>query len=244
MKQARLLFYSVMQLIILSGVGFIVILNVAYSHSGGLDSKECHGGSKPYHCHRSPNEMVGNRLRCDLGSESEACKKSPSDKETKTLNQSSDTSGDKNKIKFSSFLYVFDTVCIHSFFDKSKFEWMVGLFKNVKVEENKLKYMSVGAEIGYIVRDQGTDYGVTMGKTDSTYCSVFSSDLKHEEAEYLIKNNFSVENISSFKQGASRFSVYNTSLVGRSKDVTIFVQSDSRSGLVISLVDSRMKDYE
>lgn len=45
----------------------------ASAHSGGLNSQGCHGGSKPYHCHRSPSEMVGNRLRCDLGSRSIEC---------------------------------------------------------------------------------------------------------------------------------------------------------------------------
>jgi len=44
------------------------------AHSGGLDSNGCHAGSQPYHCHRSPSEMVGNRLRCDLGSKSKECK--------------------------------------------------------------------------------------------------------------------------------------------------------------------------
>jgi len=43
------------------------------SHSGGLNSAGCHAGSKPYHCHRAQNEMVGNRLRCDLGSKSAEC---------------------------------------------------------------------------------------------------------------------------------------------------------------------------
>ena len=38
------------------------------AHSGGLDSNGCHAGSQPYHCHRSPGDMAGNRLRCDLGS--------------------------------------------------------------------------------------------------------------------------------------------------------------------------------
>lgn len=43
------------------------------AHSGGLDSSGCHSGSQPYHCHRTPSEMVGNRLRCDLGSRSVEC---------------------------------------------------------------------------------------------------------------------------------------------------------------------------
>ena len=51
-----------------------------YAHSGGLDSQGCHGGSKPYHCHRSASEMVpstsgGYRLKCSAGSRSEDCKK-------------------------------------------------------------------------------------------------------------------------------------------------------------------------
>lgn len=44
-----------------------------FAHSGGLDANGCHAGSKPYHCHRAPSEMVGNRLRCDLGSRSKEC---------------------------------------------------------------------------------------------------------------------------------------------------------------------------
>lgn len=48
------------------------------AHSGGLDASGCHGGSRPYHCHRSASEMVKtatghNRLRCDLGSRSSEC---------------------------------------------------------------------------------------------------------------------------------------------------------------------------
>ncbi len=45
----------------------------AVAHSGGLDSNGCHAGSQPYHCHRLPSDMVGNRLRCDLGSRSSEC---------------------------------------------------------------------------------------------------------------------------------------------------------------------------
>lgn len=51
---------------------------VSGAHSGGLDSSGCHGGSKPYHCHRSSSDMVTtqggqNRLRCSLGSRSSEC---------------------------------------------------------------------------------------------------------------------------------------------------------------------------
>ena len=57
----------------------ILILPIALSHetaiahSGGLNSQGCHAGSRPYHCHRSSNVMVGNRIRCDLGSRSKEC---------------------------------------------------------------------------------------------------------------------------------------------------------------------------
>ena len=44
-----------------------------FAHRGGSDANGCHAGSKPYHCHRAPSEMVGNRLRCDLGSRSKEC---------------------------------------------------------------------------------------------------------------------------------------------------------------------------
>ena len=47
------------------------------AHSGGLDANGCHAGSKPYHCHRAPSDMVGNRLRCDLGSRSSECERAP-----------------------------------------------------------------------------------------------------------------------------------------------------------------------
>lgn len=48
------------------------------AHSGGLNASGCHGGSKPYHCHRAPSEMVKtqdgrNRLRCSSGSRSSEC---------------------------------------------------------------------------------------------------------------------------------------------------------------------------
>lgn len=44
------------------------------AHSGGLNAQGCHAGSRPYHCHRAQSEMVGNRLRCELGSRSSECR--------------------------------------------------------------------------------------------------------------------------------------------------------------------------
>ena len=64
-----------MQYVLLIFIIFLPLLS--YSHSGGLNAQGCHAGKKPYHCHRSSSEMVGNRLRCDLGSKSEDCKSSP-----------------------------------------------------------------------------------------------------------------------------------------------------------------------
>ena len=63
------------------------------AHSGGLDSNGCHAGSQPYHCHRSHIEMVGNRIRCDLGSRSKDCleisENKKSDNQTSKTNYSS-----------------------------------------------------------------------------------------------------------------------------------------------------------
>lgn len=55
--------------------------NISVAHSGGLNSSGCHGGSKPYHCHRSASEMTnsssgGYRLRCSSGSRSKDCQSS------------------------------------------------------------------------------------------------------------------------------------------------------------------------
>ena len=49
------------------------VISDGLAHSGGLDANGCHAGRQPYHCHRAPSEMVGNRLRCDLGSRSKEC---------------------------------------------------------------------------------------------------------------------------------------------------------------------------
>ena len=54
-------------------IALLVVSSTSYGHSGGLDANGCHAGSQPYHCHRAPSEMVGNRLRCDLGSRSKEC---------------------------------------------------------------------------------------------------------------------------------------------------------------------------
>ena len=65
-------------LVTLTAFAFTLFLsapNEVEAHSGGLNSQGCHAGSKPYHCHRSSSEMVGNRLRCDLGSRSKECDK-------------------------------------------------------------------------------------------------------------------------------------------------------------------------
>ena len=51
----------------------VFLTSDGFAHSGGLDANGCHAGSQPYHCHRAPSEMVGNRLRCDLGSRSSEC---------------------------------------------------------------------------------------------------------------------------------------------------------------------------
>jgi hypothetical protein len=52
---------------------------VTLAHSGRLNSQGCHGGSRPYHCHRSSSEMTssgdgGYRLRCAEGSRSKDCR--------------------------------------------------------------------------------------------------------------------------------------------------------------------------
>ncbi len=51
-----------------------IFIQQAYAHSSGLNASGCHAGSKPYHCHRFENDMVRNRLRCDLASRSKECK--------------------------------------------------------------------------------------------------------------------------------------------------------------------------
>ena len=60
------------------------------AHSGGLNSNGCHAGSQPYHCHRAPSDMVGNRLRCDLGSRSSECNNAPTGTASGSQEQSSD----------------------------------------------------------------------------------------------------------------------------------------------------------
>ena len=60
-------------------LGGALVATTANSHSGGLNSQGCHGGSRPYHCHRSSSEMVpsssgGSRLRCSAGSRSKDCR--------------------------------------------------------------------------------------------------------------------------------------------------------------------------
>ena len=65
---------------LVAALGLLITLSpaVVFAHSGGLNASGCHSGSKPYHCHRNPSEMVvtrdgRNRLRCDLGSRSREC---------------------------------------------------------------------------------------------------------------------------------------------------------------------------
>lgn len=59
-------------------ISFLGSIGDVNAHSGGLNASGCHGGSRPYHCHRRSSEMVRtvdgkNRLRCDLGSRSKEC---------------------------------------------------------------------------------------------------------------------------------------------------------------------------
>ena len=76
-KLMWLLFWCLFGLMIEPNRPSLFGVSKVYAHSGGLDSSGCHGGSRPYHCHRSQSEMVGNRLRCDLGSKSKDCKPEP-----------------------------------------------------------------------------------------------------------------------------------------------------------------------
>ena len=64
-----------MKVLIFCTIVVVALISSEWSagHSGGLNSQGCHGGSRPYHCHRAPSEMRGNRLRCDLGSRSKEC---------------------------------------------------------------------------------------------------------------------------------------------------------------------------
>jgi hypothetical protein len=64
-----------------------------FAHGGGLDANGCHAGSQPYHCHRAPSEMVGNRLRCDLGSRSKECTGSASYSTSSSSQASSGNAG-------------------------------------------------------------------------------------------------------------------------------------------------------
>ena len=75
---------------------------MSHSHSGGLDANGCHAGSQPYHCHRAPSEMVGNRLRCDLGSRSKDCVDSPVRQVTSSSSQPTKTSAPSEKPASSS----------------------------------------------------------------------------------------------------------------------------------------------
>ena len=57
----------------------VFLPDVTLAHSGRLNSQGCHGGSRPYHCHRSSSEMTssgdgGYRLRCAEGSRSKDCR--------------------------------------------------------------------------------------------------------------------------------------------------------------------------
>ena len=105
-----------------------------YAHSGGLDSSGCHGGSRPYHCHRSSSEMVGNRLRCDLGSRSSECDRGggsqaiqPEPKVPPTHNRTPSGSGNG-----SEFMYTYVAHEIPSSFIVKKIQERLkieGLFK-------------------------------------------------------------------------------------------------------------------
>lgn len=66
-------FVGLASLLCLSGL--MVFSDAAFAHGGGLNSQGCHNERRTggYHCHRSQDEMVGNRLRCDLGSRSREC---------------------------------------------------------------------------------------------------------------------------------------------------------------------------
>ena len=71
--------YVIKAITVLFLASLVPFSNPLWAHSGGLNSQGCHAGSQPYHCHRSAREMTrsssgGNRLRCDLGSQSRDCK--------------------------------------------------------------------------------------------------------------------------------------------------------------------------
>ncbi len=72
-------------------IGALSFPQVAFSHGGGLNAQGCHAGTQPYHCHRSPAEMVVRDgrpgLRCDLGSRAQACQSGMSGDVVRTYQQ-------------------------------------------------------------------------------------------------------------------------------------------------------------
>ena len=115
-------------------LNLLIFSGLVYAHSGGLDSSGCHGGSRPYHCHRSSSEMVGNRLRCDLGSRSSECDRGggsqaiqPEPKVPPTHNRTPSGSGNG-----SEFMYTYGAPEIPSSFIVKKIQERLkieGLFK-------------------------------------------------------------------------------------------------------------------
>jgi hypothetical protein len=158
--------------IILRSLFFSLLLvsESVIGHSGGLNSSGCHGGSKPYHCHRAQSEMVGNRLRCDLGSRSKECV-------TKSSTNSS-ISSPKQQSKQKSFVITNDSTQNYAQeqsykLDKSKLTTKLSNLQ-IKQIQNKLTLLGIydGNIDGYFNSDTALAldvYNISKGRQVGDY---------------------------------------------------------------------------
>lgn len=80
-KKTQKLMVGIRRLLTLSFLSAVLASNFPeelWAHSGRLNAQGCHGGRRPYHCHRAPGEMTksssgGYRLQCSLESRSKDC---------------------------------------------------------------------------------------------------------------------------------------------------------------------------
>ena len=192
-------------LVTLTAFAFALFLsapNEVEAHSGGLNSQGCHAGSKPYHCHRSSSEMVGNRLRCDLGSRSKECDKrktTPPSQENNEVGNSpsavtATTTSGSVELRQSEIPTQFkdgiglNCQGIFLLFNSSRKSVAKAYFqddmvlyynKNVSVYANKLtwSYHSLNRETLKLKRDSGNTY----------QCSVYSPNEIHRMAQEALK---------------------------------------------------------
>ena len=130
----------------------------------------------------------------------------------------------------ATLLRTFDALCVSTRLDEDTFHANVGVFGGAsEIPADVLRLLSPDNTAGYYLTDRKGDrmaavIGLTQSdEMESRNCGITAS-VGFAEANALVADHFPVEFVEQFDQGASRFAVFQGTLVGYAGNMAISVQ--------------------